>query len=92
METIHKSFDKRARVLYVSVGKPRPATSRHLSNGVLVRVDPQTGEFVGLTVFGFNATKEKKYENTIRGAVTIPKGLLPQIINKLKSTASRIRK
>jgi uncharacterized protein YuzE len=44
-------YDQAGDVLYLSVGKPRPAISQELGDDVLLRVDPETHEIVGLTVF-----------------------------------------
>lgn len=92
MKTIRKNFDERARVLYISVGNPRPAISRHLPDGILIRVDVHTGEFLGLTVFDFSTAKEKKYESTLKGSSTIPDKLLPHLINELRNVSPGSRK
>jgi len=43
-------YDTDGDVLYLSIGTPRPSISQELGNDVLLRVDPETGEVVGLTV------------------------------------------
>ena len=47
------SYDPKADVLYVSIGKPCPAVSQESENGVLVREDLETGGLVGMTVLDF---------------------------------------
>lgn len=47
-------YDKEGDVLYLSVGDPRPALSEEVGDDVLVRVDRETGEVVGLTVLNFS--------------------------------------
>jgi uncharacterized protein YuzE len=48
------AYDREADVLYLSVGEPRTAVSREVGDDVLLRVDPQTGEVVGLTVLNLS--------------------------------------
>lgn len=48
-------YDREGDVLYLSIGDPRPAVSQELGNDVLLRVDPETGEVVGLTVLNLSA-------------------------------------
>ncbi|MBK9125269.1 MAG: DUF2283 domain-containing protein [Chloroflexi bacterium] len=42
--------DQDADVLYISVGEPRRAISREIGDDVLLRIDPDSGAIVGLTV------------------------------------------
>ena len=48
------SYDRDADVLYLSIGAPRPAISREIGDDVLLRVDPDTGAIVGLTVLNLS--------------------------------------
>jgi len=48
------AYDREADVLYLSIGEPRPAVSREVGDDVLLRIDPQTGEVVGLTVLNLS--------------------------------------
>ncbi|HEC23042.1 MAG TPA: DUF2283 domain-containing protein [Chloroflexi bacterium] len=48
-------YDTEGDVLYLSVGKPRRAVSQEMGDDVLLRVDPDTGEIVGLTILNFSA-------------------------------------
>jgi uncharacterized protein YuzE len=45
-------YDEEADVLYISVGKPRPAVGVDIGEGVIVRYDEARHEVVGLTVIG----------------------------------------
>lgn len=55
MEKVTELFyDTEGDVLYLSVGKPRRAISQELGDDVLLRVDPETGEIVGLTVLNLS--------------------------------------
>ena len=48
-------FDREADILYLSLGKPRPALSKEVGDDVLVRIDPKTQRVVGCTIL--NLTK-----------------------------------
>jgi uncharacterized protein YuzE len=48
-------YDGEADVLYISVGKPRPALGVDIGDGVIVRWDEQKREVVGLTIIGLRA-------------------------------------
>jgi len=50
---LNYSYDKEADVLYMSYGKPVPAESIEMGNGVLVRIDPNTQDIVGITWIDF---------------------------------------
>jgi hypothetical protein len=89
MQAIRKDYDKEAKVLYLSVGQPRPAISRHYSDGILVRLDVSTKEFLGVTVFDFKTTKEKEYEKTLNTLSEIPHELLIQIIAALRAVSAK---
>lgn len=49
------AYDQEAGVLYLSIGDPCPAISREVGDDVLLRVDPETGEVVGLTVLNLSS-------------------------------------
>ena len=51
-------FDLEADILYLSVGKPRPAVSKEAGDDILVRLDPKTKKVVGCTIL--NLTKRFK--------------------------------
>lgn len=63
------SYDKRADVLYISVGKPKKAISREIQDGILIRFEPKTKRIVGLTIIDFTArfktTKTKSIPITL---------------------------
>lgn len=54
------SYDRVADVLYVSIGAPRPAISREMGDDVLLRIDPDTGEVVGLTVLNLSTRQHSE--------------------------------
>lgn len=56
MEKVTELFyDTEGDVLYLSIGKPQRAVSQELGDDVLLRVDPDTGEVVGLTVLNLSS-------------------------------------
>jgi len=48
-------YDEEADVLYISVGKPRPAVGVDIGEGIIVRWDEKRKEIVGLTIIGLRA-------------------------------------
>lgn len=53
-KVIQMSYNKEMDILYLSVGDPRPAISEELEDDILLRLDIETGEVVGLTVLNFS--------------------------------------
>ena len=55
MDEVNQLFyDKDADVLYLSVGAPRPAISREVGDDVLLRLDPNSGAVVGMTILNLS--------------------------------------
>jgi len=48
------AYDHEADVLYLSIGEPRRALSREIGDDVLLRIDPETGAIVGLTILNLS--------------------------------------
>lgn len=48
-------YDAEGDVLYLSIGEPRPAISQEVGDDVLLRIDPNTGEIVGMTVLNLSS-------------------------------------
>jgi uncharacterized protein YuzE len=48
-------YDEEADVLYLSVGKPRPAVGVDIGEGVIARYDEAHKEVVGITLIGLRA-------------------------------------
>jgi len=40
-------------VLDITFGEPRKAVARELKNDIAVRVDPESGEIIGITILNF---------------------------------------
>ena len=53
--SLNWEYDEEADVLYISVGKPRPAVGLDIGQGVVVRYDQKKHEVVGLSILGFRA-------------------------------------
>lgn len=48
-------YDKIGDVLYLSMGEPRPAVSQEVGDDILLRLDPDTDEVVGLTILNLSS-------------------------------------
>ncbi len=46
-------YDKESDVFYLTIGEPQEAISREMGNDVLLRVQPETGKIVGMTILNF---------------------------------------
>ncbi len=46
-------YDKEGDVLYLTICEPQEAVSREMGNDVLVRVHPETGKIIGMTILNF---------------------------------------
>ena len=46
-------FGEEGDVLDITFGKPRKAVAKELKNDIAVRVDPESGEVVGIVILNF---------------------------------------
>jgi len=46
-------FDEESDVLDITFGKPRKAVAKELKNDIAVRLDPKSGEIVGIVILNF---------------------------------------
>lgn len=60
-------YDREADVLYISVGKPKEAEGMDIGEGTIARLDPQSGEVVGLTIIGLRQRMTDALEKVGRG-------------------------
>ncbi len=58
MDKMRVYYDAARDILYLSIGAPRRAISQEIGDDVLLRVDPDSGEVVGLTVLNLSARAE----------------------------------
>jgi uncharacterized protein YuzE len=56
-------YDGEADTLYISFGRPRPATGLDVGEGVVLRYDEQAREVVGLMIVGVG----RRLEEYVRG-------------------------
>ena len=54
MKSTRITYDPEGDILYVTFGQPTSATGYQLSDQLLLRVDPQTQQVAGLTIFNFS--------------------------------------
>lgn len=55
------AYDEKNDILYIAIDYPKPAIRDEIEDGVLLGVDPDTNEIVGITIIGFKYKFEKKY-------------------------------
>ena len=72
---INLYFDEEGDVLDITFGKPRKAVAKELKNDIAIRVDPKTGEIVGITILNFvrrfrEKRKTEKIELPARVTIT----------------------
>ncbi len=53
LNSVHITYDGEGDTLYVSFGDSRGATGYQISDQVLLRMDPDSDEPTGLTIFNF---------------------------------------
>jgi len=46
-------FDEEGDVLDITIGKPTKAVAKELKNDIAIRVDPKSGEIVGIVILNF---------------------------------------
>lgn len=91
------SYDQESDVLYLSIGRPRPAIVWESPEGVLVRLDPETRDLVGLTVLNAHRAIEMgeimvtipEPDDRRTVGVRIPRHNLPLRIGRSCFTACR---
>jgi uncharacterized protein YuzE len=62
-DVVDWEYDGEADTLYISFGRPRPATGLDVGEGVVLRYDEQAREVVGLTIVGVG----RRLEEYVRG-------------------------
>ncbi|MBL1123421.1 MAG: DUF2283 domain-containing protein [Ignavibacteriae bacterium] len=58
-DTFKYDYDKEADVLYAFIGKPKPAKSVDYENGIVVRIDPNSGKYIGFTIVDYMKRKKR---------------------------------
>lgn len=54
MDPIRITYDPEGDILYVTFGAPTPATGYQVCDQILLRVNPDSREAAGLTIFNFS--------------------------------------
>ncbi len=52
---INWDYDEEADVLYLSIGEPKKAAGVDIGQGIVIRLDEEKNEVVGLTVIGMRS-------------------------------------
>ena len=68
-------FDAKSDVMYFSFGEPREAISVEQESGLIIRMDPETDEVVGLTIVDFLKRLSGKDET-----FSVPIGIQPTLL------------
>ena len=68
-------FDEEGDVLDITFGKPRKAVAKELKNDIAIRIDPKSGEIVGIVILNFMKRfrlkkKTEKIELPIKVTIT----------------------
>jgi uncharacterized protein YuzE len=72
MRPIRTTYDPEGNILYLTFGQPAEATGDQLSDQLLLRVNPQTGEAAGLTIFNFSVHVHTAQEIPLTGIEEVP--------------------
>lgn len=65
--TINRTYDSEADVMYISLGRPKPALTKPLRecDAVLVRYDMNSKEVVGATIYSYSQFDKNYLESII---------------------------
>lgn len=50
---INYDYDEENDTLYLSIGKPKPAVTTEIEEGILIRKDLKTGKIIGVTILDY---------------------------------------
>jgi len=67
MKHVRITYDPEGDILYITFGQPSAATGYQLSDQLLLRLDPQTQEVTGLTIFNFSFHAQTPREIALPG-------------------------
>lgn len=79
---VNIDYDEAADTLYVALGEPREAFSIEPEEGILLRVDPDSRELVGLTILHFRRRLEESGDRLASTIPLIPADLMPTVIRE----------
>jgi uncharacterized protein YuzE len=67
MKSTRITYDPEGDILYLTFGQPIAATGYQLSDQLLLRIDPQTQQAAGLTIFNFSVHTQTAREISLSG-------------------------
>src|SRR5262245_32725101 len=67
MKSTRITYDPEGDILYITFGQPTVATGYQLSDQLLLRIDPQTQQAAGLTIFNFSVHAQTAQEISLPG-------------------------
>jgi uncharacterized protein YuzE len=84
MRSVRITYDPEGDILYITFGQPTAATGYQLSDQLLLRVDPQTQQAAGLTIFNFSVHVRIAREMPLPGIEDDP-DVKPSLLQILRS-------
>jgi len=82
-EDAQHEYDRKADVLYISFGPPRPAVALTVEDWLVIRITPSPPQICGLTIIGFKSIFSSVRPDLIQE--------LPERINKLEKARLLVR-
>ena len=84
------SYDQNSDVLYLSVGRPKSASTETEKYGIMVRRDLKTSDIIGLTIIDFRYQVQHKVPiPDYLGELSMPPDII-DVIKKLSSDPSQL--
>jgi uncharacterized protein YuzE len=77
------TYDGDGDVLYASLGRPVPCTSRDVGDGVLVRYDVMTGEIAAVTLIGVADSARDRRDAVLARLNVLPQRLRDEVIARI---------
>ncbi len=65
LEELQMNYDPQGDVLYCSFGSPREAIGVEREEGVIIRLDPETNDVIGVTIVDFSKRFQKHPGNIL---------------------------
>src|SRR5213076_2541437 len=79
---VNLDYDAAAETLYVSIGKPQEAVTIEPEEGILLRVHPDSGNLVGLTILLFDRRLRECGDRLAANIPLVPPDLIPTVIRR----------
>lgn len=78
-QTLNCHYDKKEDILYVTLGDSNSALCIEQGDGFLVRIDPESGEVVGFTVFDFSQRAAERVAIPVYAQFALPQEETPRL-------------